>query len=263
MNKSIKLIALDVDGTLLNDEHQVMPKTAEMIQKAQQSGVRVVLATGRGPRSCTHLVEALALKGPIIAHNGAVIYDPHTLEVSLEIGYSALELLPIIQYCRAKKIQFDLSTAFDMYIEGKTKEAEDLYVLFNVHPEIVSDSSQLKDQIVKCTLFGTPQQLDQALSDLQKLFPEWSILRSGDIFIDIIHPKATKGFGLIQVMQELDIQEEEVMAFGNYFNDIEMLKAAGIGVAMENSPDEVKSIADYVTGTNNEEGIAEFLQKYM
>lgn len=262
MTAQVRLIALDVDGTLLNDDHEVLPQTKKMICDLQQQGIKVVLATGRGPRSCTHLVELLNLQGPIIAHNGAVIYEPHTHKIRLELGYQANELLPIIQYCRSKEIQFDLSTALEMYIEGKTPEAEELYTLFRVDPMLVPDSSLLAEQIVKFTMFGSPEELDKAMEELNEQLPDWRLIRSGDVFIDIIHPQATKGYALQQVIEEYGLQPSEVLAFGNYFNDIEMLQLAGIGVAMDNSPDDVKKAADYVTGSNNDDGIAIFLTEF-
>ncbi|WP_202078328.1 HAD family hydrolase [Caldalkalibacillus salinus] len=259
----IKLVAIDVDGTLLTDEHELTEHTKNTILKLKDKGIQVILASGRGPTSCIPFVNQLNLTEPLITHNGAVIYHPVTGEVEKEIGFEAQELLPFIEYCREHQIQFDLNTALDMYVEQSTPEAEKVYEIFYINPTRVEDSSQLDEQIVKFTITGQQEQLDDMMQKLAPQFPNWSIIRSGETFIDIIHPKATKGFALQHILKEKNIQPEEVLAFGNYFNDVEMLQLAGTGVAMGNAPDGVKAKADRIAPPNNEEGVAAILQEYL
>jgi Cof subfamily protein (haloacid dehalogenase superfamily) len=258
-----KLIAIDVDGTLLTDQYKITERTKGALQQALELGVKVVLATGRGPKSCFPIIDELQLKEPIITHNGAVILDPISRTIKLEIGFQAEELLPVIQYCRSKGIHFDVNTALDMYIEGVTPEAELMYEKFFMVPTQMQDTSLLKEQIVKFTLFGPQESMDQVHDEVLPLFPDWSIIRSGEFFIDIIHPKATKGAALRHLMEQYEIKAHEVIAFGNYFNDLEMLQLAGLGIAMENSPQEVKALADRVTSSNNDDGVAIVLEELM
>jgi len=257
----IKLLALDVDGTLLNDQHEITERTQRVIAQMQQQGVKIVLATGRGPKSTFPLAERLHLTDPIITHNGAVIVDPLTKEISLEIGFKSKELAEVIHYCREKHIHFDVNTALDMYAEDVPEHALPMYNKFFMQPEIVSDATLLQHHIVKFTMFGNEKEIDRAFEEICLLFPELTIIRSGELFIDIMHPKATKGYALQQILTMYEILPEEVISFGNYFNDIEMLQLAGIGVAMQNSPAGVKELANYVTPSNNEDGVAEFLEK--
>jgi Cof subfamily protein (haloacid dehalogenase superfamily) len=256
----VKLLAIDVDGTLLTDGYEITERTKVAIAQIKEYGVKVVLATGRGPGSCFPIMEELALTDPIITHNGAVIVKAGTKEVALEIGFKAEELLPIIQYCRQTGIHFDACTAFEMYTEGKTPEADLMYQKFFANPILVDDTSLLKDQVVKFTLFGDEGKMDQALEEVAPKFPDWSIIRSGEKFIDVIHPQARKGSALKHVLQELAIHSDQVVAFGNYYNDLEMIQLAGLGVAMENSPPEIKHLADRVTASNNEDGVARMIE---
>lgn len=259
----IKLLAIDVDGTLLTDEYKMTERTKSAIWKIRELGVKVILATGRGPKSCFQIMEELDLNDPIITHNGAVIFDPVTKHISLEIGFQAEELIPVIQYSRQAEIHFDLCTAFEMYNEGATREVKEIYKKFNVNPTFVEDSCLIEEQIVKFTLFGDEKKLDQAMVELLPQFPKWSFIRSGATFIDVIHPLATKGSALKHLIQEFGINPEHIVAFGNYFNDLEMIKLAGLGVAMANSPQQIMESADRVTTSNNEDGVALIVEELL
>lgn len=259
----MQLLAIDIDGTLLTDEYSMTERTKTAIINIKKRGVKVILATGRGPKSCFQIMNELDLNDPIITHNGAVIFDPVAKQISLEIGFKAEELSPVIQYSRQAGIHFDLCTAFDMYHEGATQEVEAIYKKFNVTPTLVEDSCLLVEQIVKFTLFGDEKKLNQAMEELLPQFPEWSIIRSGETFIDVIHPQATKGSALKHLIQELEIDPKNIVAFGNYFNDLEMLQLAGLGVAMANSPSQIKKSADRVTASNNEDGVAMIVEELL
>jgi Cof subfamily protein (haloacid dehalogenase superfamily) len=259
----VKLLAIDVDGTLLTDEYSMTERTKTAISNIKKRGVKIILATGRGPKSCFQIMEELDLNDPIITHNGAVIFDPLTKQISLEIGFKAEELIPVIHYSRQAGIHFDLCTAFDMYHEGATKEVEEIYKKFHVNPTLVQDSSLLEEQIVKFTLFGNGKKLDQAMEELLPQFPEWSIIRSGETFIDVIHPQATKGSALNHLIHEYGIDPTDIVAFGNYFNDLEMIQLAGLGVAMANSPLQIQKSADRITTSNNEDGVALIVEELL
>jgi len=257
----VKLVAIDVDGTLLNDQYQITDRTKKSLARVREAGAKVILATGRGPGSCYPIIEELQLIDPMITHNGAVILETGTRKVKLEVGYKAAELFPIIQFCRERKLHFDVNTSLDMYIEGFSEDAEYMYEKFFMNPTRVSDASQIDSQIVKFTIFAKEHIIDNVFEEIKPLFPQWSIIRSGEMFIDVIHPRATKGFALQTLMNEYGIKKEEVIAFGNYYNDLEMLELAGIGVAMDNSPEPVKEKANRVTLSNNEDGVALVLEE--
>lgn len=260
--RQTKLVAIDLDGTLLTDDHHISERTKKAIKNIREQGIKVVIATGRGPLSCDPYVQQLELNVPVIAHNGAVIYEPGTQNKTFEIGYPAQELLPIIQYCRREQIHFDLSTAFAMYIEGGNDQSNAIYEQFMVNPSLMKDTSQIKDLVVKVSLFDQKERLDHVLQDIVPRFTHWSVVRSGEVFIDIIHPQATKGNALQKLLNKWYIHPEEVVSFGNFFNDLEMIRLAGLGVAMANSPQEVKDEADFVTSSNNQDGVAKVLEDF-
>lgn len=258
-----QLIAIDIDGTLLHDDHHLSERTKQALLSLQRNGCKCVLATGRSPISCEHLVEQLQLTTPLITHNGAVLYDPVTNKSHLEVGFQTQEISPLVDYCRKNALHFDMNTAFDVYVEQLTPKMKQLYKQFYMNPKVVKDSRELKDQIVKFTINVKKEQLDTVFEELVPLFPQLSILRSGDIFIDVIHPQATKGNALAHVIKHYGIDRTNVIAFGNYFNDLEMIELAGVGIAMENSPIEVKQKADLVTETNNNDGVALIVEQLL
>jgi Cof subfamily protein (haloacid dehalogenase superfamily) len=268
MKLTYKLIALDIDGTLLNDEHQITEVTKTTILKLHERGSRMVLCTGRGPTSVYPLLRELGLEGIIITHNGSVTVHSNgnnSGEVMHEFSYPIAWIKPLIEYAREQNVHFDVNTATRIFIESCSEEGLDIYrQMFFLEPELVADITLLDVEVVKLTFSGTSAAMDEvyeAWKDVQ-LEGGLKIIRSGDYFIDVVHPEATKGNALRQLAKQWHIDASEVLAIGNYYNDLDMIRFAGLGIAMENSPDEVKSAADTVTLSNNEDGVHAALTKY-
>lgn len=259
----IKLMAIDVDGTLLHDDHHLSERNKKAIFMAKEKGIKVILATGRGPRSCDPLIDSLKLTDLMITHNGAVLYDPTENRAEEEVGYKPVELMPVVEYCRARNIHFDASTAFDIYTEELKEEYIPIYQQFFAQPIVVDDIACLKETIVKFTLTIEPGEIERIYADMLPRFSSFSIIRSGEMFIDVMHPQATKGHGLRSIMDRYKLTPDQVMAFGNYYNDLGMLKIAGIGVAMKNAPLDVQAKADWIAKTNNEDGVAQVIEELL
>jgi Cof subfamily protein (haloacid dehalogenase superfamily) len=257
---NIKLVAIDIDGTLLHDDFTLSARNKQMLKRVKERQIPIVLASGRSPVSCLPLSADLGISDPLIAHNGAVIYDPQAQRTVLEFGFPASDLQDMIQYCRQHQIQYDVNTAFDLYVDWMNPEFMGLYEKFYIEPKWVDDCLTLDEQVVKFTLTGSPEQMDRALLELSPSQKNRRIIRSGETFIDIIHSQATKGYALQKLLSILEIPATDVLAFGNYYNDIEMLTLSGLGVAMQNSPQEVLAQADRVAPANNEDGVARVLE---
>jgi Cof subfamily protein (haloacid dehalogenase superfamily) len=260
---NIQLVAIDIDGTLLNDQYQITKRTKQTIQEAMAQGIKVVLASGRGPTSCLPIVQELGIEGELIGHNGAVLLHCGEQRVIHELGFEAQDMTQILTYCREQKIHFDVNTALEMYVEKIPDHAAAMYHTFFMSPHIVENVTHLEMALVKLTLFGEETILDAAEHEVPSLLPGYRMIRSGETFIDFMHAEVNKAYGLQQVMAMYQLKPNKVMAIGNYYNDLDMLKLAGIGVAMGNSPAEVKKQADCVTATNNEDGVAIILEKVL
>lgn len=261
-----KLIALDVDGTLLDDNHMLSEQNRETIAEVSRRGGQIVLCTGRGLRSAAPLMEELGLGGYLIGHNGAATMRMADGEVVHQYGMDARGLDPYIDYCREHGIHFDVNTAFNMYVDNVkhlTDEAHHMYEHFKMIPAALPAWEEFRDPIVKFTIFSAEiETLEKTLSEWMTWTQPFNLLRSGDFFADMMHKEASKGSALQQLAQRLGVEREEVLSIGNYFNDVSMLVYAGMGIAMENSPVEVKAAADALTGTNNENGVHQALVKY-
>jgi Cof subfamily protein (haloacid dehalogenase superfamily) len=258
---NFRLIALDVDGTLLNDEHEVTPRVREAVRAAAGKGAEIVLCTGRGSTSALPVLEELELPGTMITHNGASIVDSKSRSVlyETELPHEAIERY--LAYLRERNIQYDLNTSFDQFVYALSEEAAQMFESLHCRPVLRDPAEGLPEKLVKVSIFGSREGLDGVERDWKQWQHELLFIRSGDNFIDIHHPDATKGKALEKLAGLRGIPREQVLAIGNYYNDIGMLSFAGLGVAMDNSPPEVKAEAEEVTLSNNEDGVAAILER--
>ncbi|AHV96904.1 Cof-type HAD-IIB family hydrolase [Paenibacillus sabinae] len=260
-----KLIALDVDGTLLNDDHFLSPENKEAVAEVTRQGGRVVLCTGRNPKNAFPIMEEMGLTGHVLADNGAVTVRVEDQKVIHQYEMDGRGLDPYIRYCRERDIHFDVNTAFELYVDNVeylTQEARFMYEHLELVPASLPAWEEFREPIVKFTVFSTADKMDEAQREWNTWLQTFNIQRSGEFFVDLMHPEASKGNALKQLAKQLGIRQEEVLSIGNYYNDISMLAFAGLGIAMDNSPLEVKAAADVITGTNNENGVSEALIKY-
>jgi Cof subfamily protein (haloacid dehalogenase superfamily) len=258
-----KLIALDIDGTLLNDQHQLSELTKQTVRRVHDEGATIVLCSGRAPQSVFPILDQLGLDGTIIAHNGAstVLSEGHKLVH--DFSFPTAEYEKLFEYLRLKDIHFDASTPFDLYVESATQEELDIYAQFFVTPNIIPDIMQLP-RLVKMTLAAEVDLIEEAERVLREndMIKGLNMFRSGLNFIDLVHDKATKGNALKDLADQMGIAHDQIIAIGNYYNDVEMIEFAGLGIAMGNSPDDLKNLAQDVTLSNNEDGVAQALIKY-
>lgn len=263
MRNNYELIALDVDGTLITDDHQVTEATKKAVRAVHEQGAHIVLCTGRAPFSTIPILKELGLSGIAITHNGGAIIDSTDNKVLHQFAYPIKDVEQIVHYCRAHGIHYDVNAANDLYVEHLTEESREMYRKFYAEPIETKDALELDIEVVKFCIFAEGAVLDQFTIDWPNFGnPDVQMIRSGEYFIDIMHPRANKGNALRVLAERLNIPSERVLAIGNYFNDVEMMEFAGLGIAMANSPDEVKAKADAVTASNNEDGVSQALMRY-
>lgn len=262
---TFKLIALDIDGTLLNDDHELTPATAQAVRAAADQGATIVLCTGRGPGNAIPVMQELGLEGTVITHNGAATISTKGLELLHEFPFPREKLAPFIDYCREHRVHYDLNTPFELYVDADLPEAIHLmYRNFNIAPVQIPHWTELQGHPVKFTVYDADQAvIEQVEADWMRFDTGLKVLRSGDYFIDIMHADASKGHALQKLAAIRGIEPKEILAIGNYYNDVDMLQFAGLGIAMENAPEAVKQAANTVTASNNDNGVAKALEKYV
>lgn len=273
MNKSTALpysiIALDLDGTLTNSEKIITLRTFDALMKAQREGVRLVLASGRPTFGIAALANQLQLAdygGYVLSYNGGRIIDwcKKTVIFSQVVDQ---KLVPIL-YDFAEKAQLPIVTYLPDAILASKNEGEYLAeeARINGMPVVVAqnfveEAMQIAGGSTKFLIPGEPELLIQLESEMKAALSEqMEVFRSAPFFLELPPKGIDKAQSLQRLLTHLSLERESLMAFGDGFNDLSMIQFAGQGVAMANAVEEVKSIADFVTTSNEEDGIAHALE---
>lgn len=274
MKSKIKLVAADMDGTLLNGNREITEYTQKVIQKTLDQGVYFVAATGRAVNAMPKELSKMKKIRYGIFSNGATIYDLHEQKVIYKNHFQPKRVLELIQFLRSFDLMISISQNGQSFGERETMENLDYYELDTNTREIVKGSRKIienLDEYIKGH-YETIEKMTLIFRSMEERAKVWEELKR---FEDIqyssslpknleISPKGcNKGDGLKHLAEALEIKKEETMAFGDADNDEEMLREAGIAVVMENGLDSMKKIADYVTVSNNEDGVAKAMEKFI
>ncbi len=263
-----KLIALDLDGTLKNSKNIITPKTKEALMKVQKMGVKVVLASGRPTPGLRYDAKELNLEengGFLLSFNGARVYDIKNDCSIYEQILSKEEATSI--YHRANEFKLVPMTYIGHTII--TEKADDQYVQVESRIcdidvlEVENLIDSINEPINKLLLTGDPEYVASVIDEFKEPYGDsLSIYRSAPFFVEVMAKGIDKAASLDRLVQYLGISREEVMAFGDGYNDLSMIEYAGLGVAMANAVDGVKERANYITKSNDEDGIAYVLSQY-
>ena len=273
----IKMIAVDLDGTLFTNSKEILPETLSALERASAIGIEIVPATGRPFHGVSEKVTGLEFVNYILTCNGAAIYNRRTGEclyeqpMSWEKGAEILTALKGLNisidafingysYKERSQINFIDSLALSQVMKDYIKKTR-LYV-----DDLIEFVSSEKHSVQKITLNfaknpdGTSLDRDETKARLDKI-SDIAVVSGGDNNLEITESTINKGISLVNFGKRLGIDRSQIMAFGDSGNDLEMLKAAGFGVAMGNSEKAVLDIADYVTLSNNDNGIGDAIEK--
>lgn len=264
-----KMIALDLDGTLNNDEKKITPKTRAALIEAQRRGAVVVLASGRPTPGLKRESDELELKkyrGLLLSYNGGRVVHADTNETLYEKGMSreiAVRLLKHLEAFPVTPIVDDGKYYYAKDPDGFMIEVESK--LNNMGVKVVQNvADEIDFAPVKVLIAAPNETLIPATGSIISPFEdELSFIQSTPYFLEATMKGINKASSLQTICDKLGIRAEEVMAFGDAQNDISMLEFAGLGVAMGNACDALKDIADEITLSNNEDGIAHTLYRYL
>lgn len=262
-----KLIALDVDGTLLNSHHALTPAVAKAVKAAQAQGVHIVLATGKQYSAIVPLIEQLELTAPQVTSHGALVTDP-TANIILH-----QQSIPLEPGRRAIAIGAELGVTMVVAGHGKTfaaaHNADIDYMLTygDPVPQILDDLTQALDP-APTHLMALAYQRDALYAEAYRRFKAelgdvLNVSLSSPYYVEFLHPQASKGQALAAVCAQLGIDREQVLAAGDSFNDLSMFEFAGLAVAMDNAHRDVKKQANLVAPSNNDDGVAHLLHEYV
>lgn len=257
--KNYKAIFSDIDGTLLNSSHKISPLTEVEIKKVVEKNIPFVLVSARPPYAIKPFCEQLNLQYGMISYSGALILD-HQFNPLYSVLIDNNDLLEVEKYLsNYENVSINYYSGVHWYCTDKNNN----WVLqeeqiTNLQAEKKTDNLV---EVHKILLMADPEIISEIEKNLKKITPQLSIHRSKDTYLEIMNKKATKSQA-IQFMQELwNIPTEQIIAFGDNFNDLDMLEYVGLGIAMENAPQEIKQKAKKITASNNDDGIALALQQ--
>lgn len=271
---SIKLIAFDLDGTFLDSKKNIHPDNIKALEAAAEKGVVIVPATGRIVGGVPQQIRELPFIRYYVTVNGAFVYD------AVEDKAVARAEIPLEDALSLLRYEDSLGISYDCYQDGWGYMSADMYdrageyvtdpgilklvlTLRTKVPELKEYLRQKGESVQKLQLYFTDmQERARQFETLPGMFPDMAFTTSVPFNIEINSSAATKGQGLAALCKLLGIKAEEVLAFGDDRNDADMIRFAGIGVAMENAIEELRAAADWVTASNAEAGVARGIERF-
>lgn len=259
---------MDLDDTLLDKNLQISEENRQALALARRAGVAVTLATGRMYRSALPFAQELEIDAPLITYQGALVKHPVTQEVLLHRPVPLQYALDII--ARVNTLGYHINVYLDdrLYVERHTEEMLLYQSISRVNAEAVGPLipflKQAGEEPTKVLVIAREEQLDELAGELRSLYGEkLHITKSKPYFLEFSHPGATKGHALASVAAYCGLEPGEVIAVGDSYNDLEMIDWAGLGVVVANARPEIQARADYVTASNEENGVARVVEKFI
>ncbi|MDQ0230044.1 Cof-type HAD-IIB family hydrolase [Metabacillus malikii] len=263
-----KMIVLDLDDTLLRNDHSISDRTKQALMEAQQNGVKVVLASGRPTFGMKHIADELLLAeygSFILSFNGGKIINCQTGEEIFSSTLSPNQAHSLFHLSQREDVFIHTYVGDEIITEKDNPftaiESELTGLPIKVVP---SFKEAVTESVVKVLMVDAPEKMAVVEKTLQKeLKDQFSVMRSKPFFLEFTEKGVTKGTSLNQLIQLLNIKQDEVIAIGDSYNDLAMIEFAGLGVAMGNAPDDIKQAANYVTDTNMNDGVAKVVEKFI
>jgi len=265
---SYKAIVLDLDGTLMNSNNQITKKTQELLIKIQKLGIKVIIATGRPTQGILRVIELLKLKqfgGYVLSYNGGRIIDMNDNSLIFDSYLEKDMILDLFDQSRLFKThllaytdQFILTEDSDQYIDIESQINE--IPVVRVH----KFKDELKNRSVKCLMTGEPNHLINVETQLKAIYhDQLSISRSLPFFLECMPIGINKGNCLTILLNHIHMDKSEVIACGDGYNDISLIEAVGLGIAMSNGCEPLKEKAKYITLSNDDDGVAHVIEKFI
>ena len=286
-----KLVAIDLDGTMLNQYGVITQKTKETIQKVQEKGIEVVIASGRPIDSIKTIAKETNIKNYFIAGNGSILYDIKNNQILYENLLKKSKVLDIIKICEENSIYYSIYTDKEMlaksfgynvlfYNKENLNKNEENKTHINIVNDIYNYILERNERVIKISIcdkhqsvFNSIMRKLKEISDIEVLevaHMSRKIIKQGtedfclEYFYTEISAKNVDKWNSLEILAEkMNVKKEEIVAIGDNINDKKMIENAGIGIAMKNSTPVVTNIADFITQSNDEDGVAQALETHL
>ncbi len=263
---SFKLLALDLDDTLLNEKNEISHRNREAILEAIRQGVTVTLATGRMFRSALPYAEELGLDVPLITYHGAMVKTSRTRDEIYHCPVPLEQAREITAFAEKEDLHLNLYVNDKLYVKEEN-EMTNLYIsIAGVDYNCVGNLTEFLNE--------GPTKITCIIKEENKMEGIWKLLdekyrdvlfvaQSRPYFLEITNKSSTKGRAVKSLAESMGLQKRDTIAVGDSYNDMDMIEYAGMGVAVENAREEVKRKADYITASNLNDGVAELIEKFI
>ena len=260
----IKMVLTDIDGTIYTPESGISDSVKNCIKRLQNNGIHFAIATGRTYASAKYMADLAGAKCDLVGYQGGLVctYDGKILDVKYLNPDIAKE---IINDFKKRNIHLNVYVEDTLYVEDDDEYIKD-YIgdkgidYFKVDSFLELDLTKLNKLLA---IKYDAQFIDDLIKELQQKYPQIYTVKSFDYFCEIANKEATKGNALRFLADKYGIKPDEVLAIGDQNNDIEMVKAAGIGVAMGNGTEQIKQAADFVTDSVKNDGFVKAINKFV
>jgi Cof subfamily protein (haloacid dehalogenase superfamily) len=262
----IRLVALDLDGTLVGEDLVVRPRVREAVAEAKRRGVAVTIVTGRMFAASRPYADELGIEGPIVCYQGAAIFEAATGAILRQVPVARDVTREVLDWAHQHGVHAQCYADDKLYVEAINRFSERYTNLARVEPHVVpSLRAAFADRpSIKIVLVDDPGPSEQHIAALRALLGERAYLtRSHVDFVEVLDPGVNKGEALKFIAERYGVPLDATLAIGDAWNDVPLLDAAAIGVAMGSGPPELLARADAVVADVAHDGVAEALQRYV
>jgi len=263
-----EVLVMDLDGTLTNSQKQISPKTKEALLYIQREGIHLVLASGRPTPGVMPIARELHMEeygGYILSYNGAKIIRTGTNEIIYQNIIPADLIEPLYKAALEEHIGIISYGEHEIVAGTKTDEymeKESMITHLPIH-EVENFVEYLDFPVNKCLMTAKGELMEKIEPRMAKRFPQLNIFRSEPYFLECMPQKVDKAYSLTRLLEHMGFSRRQMICCGDGFNDLSMIRFAGLGVAMANAQEEVKREADYITASNDEDGIVQVIEKFL
>lgn len=266
-----KLIAIDMDGTLLNSEKKISKENIDTINEAMKRGIRVAICTGRPYSGIEPYAKEIGLCNEneyIISQNGSYVSNGNDTKTISAKYLKSQEVSEILSYLQDKNVGTVLVTdrdylAYNCEVNEEMKHDGDL--VFKKIKKFDEHKNNIEDlKLLKIMILDKNHKIDELMKNMDKsIINNFYVVRSMPYLVEIMAKNIDKGYGLSKLAEHLNINHKDIMVIGDEVNDIGMFKVAGLGVAMGNANKEIKKLADFITLSNDENGVSYAINYFM
>jgi len=258
----IKLIATDIDGTILIPEHEFTQGVKDCIKKLGENGIKVVLVTGRMHAAAKHIADELKLDTPIVSYQGGLIKDGDDVLYNKYLTEEQAE--KVIAWGKKENIHINLYNDDILYSEKDNAEIQ-RYCENRHTTYIVKPFDEIKKDKVNKVLaidYNNAPRIDKYEKEMQNVFQDLYIVKSTPYFLEFSNKEASKYCAVKFLQKYWNLKDDEILTIGDQNNDIELLRAGGIKIAMGNATEELKQVADYITDTVQNDGFVKAVEMF-